>query len=105
MKRAFARAIEKALYMSSALLSGICTLLFMHYQGITLNTSLIFSILEMMILLKTQILNLSLGFGMVFEFNVILERFAQVYNIKKTKMIKINERSQKENVPLNESKE
>jgi hypothetical protein len=58
-----------------------------HYTGTGLSIAQIFSSMEVIFSFKYAIYMLIVGLGFYYEVNVVLDRFASIFNIKRTAMI------------------
>ncbi|KAL4438299.1 hypothetical protein ABPG74_009722 [Tetrahymena malaccensis] len=76
--------LEKAISTSCVLISATLTFIIINYEGsIELNSAKIFSTIEMLQYIKTNIFLFSgIGFGYIFELQIFLKRFIDIYNIK-----------------------
>ncbi|EAR84933.2 ABC transporter C family protein (macronuclear) [Tetrahymena thermophila SB210] len=76
--------IEKAISTSYVLVAATLTFIIINYEGsVELNSAKIFSTIEMLQYIKTNIFLFSgIGFGYIFELQIFLRRFIDIYSIK-----------------------
>ncbi|KAL4496446.1 hypothetical protein ABPG72_014676 [Tetrahymena utriculariae] len=79
--------IDKSISISSVLLSAALTFMIIYYQGpYELNSAKIFSTIEMLSYLRTNLMMYSgYAFGFIFELQIFLKRFIEIYTLKETK--------------------
>ncbi|KAL4437735.1 hypothetical protein ABPG74_012410 [Tetrahymena malaccensis] len=75
---------EKAISSSSVLISSCLTFIIIYYEGsYELNYAKIFSSIEMLTYIKANIISFcGQGFAYIFELQIFLRRFIDIYNIK-----------------------
>lgn len=71
-------------------MSNLIILVVAHYSNNDLDFNRIFSTLEIMASFQLSVFIFSLGLGFYYEVDVVLSRFASVFNIEDTCMIKID---------------
>ena len=71
------------------LIIAAITFIIIYYEGsYELNSAKIFSTIEMLQYMKVNVMNFSgQGFGYIFELNIFLKRFLDVFYIKEGEMI------------------
>jgi len=79
--------LEKALGNFIGVASGLVIYVVAHYTGTGLSMPKIFSTIEVIFAFKFSIFMMSLALGFYYEVNIVFERFASIFNIKKTGMI------------------
>ncbi|EAR93277.2 ABC transporter C family protein (macronuclear) [Tetrahymena thermophila SB210] len=79
--------IDKSISISSVLLSAALTFMIIYYQGsYELNSAKIFSTIEMLSYLRTNLMMYSgYAFGFIFELQIFLKRFIEIYSLKQPK--------------------
>lgn len=99
-KLSLGRSLERSLGNFVVVASALVMYVVAHYVGIGLTTAKIFSSLEVIFAFKFSIFMLSIGLGFYYEVKVVFGRFASIFAIKRTAMIKIDPNTKE---PLKES--
>lgn len=97
-KLSLGRSLERAIGNMIGFMAALLMFVAAHYANTQLDLAKIFSTLEIIMNFKLSIFMFILGLGFYYEVKVVFGRFANIFNIENTSMIKIDPITK---IPLN----
>jgi ATP-binding cassette subfamily C (CFTR/MRP) protein 4 len=95
MKIYLGQSFDRALSNSTIYWGMIICFVLMHFTGVGLDSSKIFSTVELMTFIKVNLFLAAMGISYIYELKVLFKRFADIYTVENVVMKKIDETTKK----------